>query len=44
MMIPRTMPLPAVHTEIFTTVTDNQTELEITVLQVCDLHRQGGQI
>ena len=38
------MPLPAAPTEIFTTVTDNQTELEITVLQVCDLNRQGGQI
>ena len=33
MMIPRTQPLPAVHTEIFTTVVDNQTTLEITVLQ-----------
>ena len=32
-MIPRTQALPAVHTEIFTTVTDNQTELEITILQ-----------
>lgn len=33
MMIPRTQPLPAIHTEIFATVVDNQTELEITVLQ-----------
>jgi hypothetical protein len=32
LMIPATTPLPAQHTEVFTTVTDGETELEITVL------------
>lgn len=33
MMIPKNEALPARHTEIFTTVADSRTELEIVVLQ-----------